>query len=124
MPLTVSFSGYADETASLCNWICPDHHYLESWNDFMPKAGHYTLAQPVISPLVRYAPMAGKPVALVAVPTAPTTASSESNWQRNMARMEVSRTVRGHVEQGRCMTVCYEPAGMSMPLPVSPSQVM
>jgi len=28
--LSVSFSGYADETASLCNWICPDHHYLES----------------------------------------------------------------------------------------------
>ncbi|MCB0764523.1 MAG: TAT-variant-translocated molybdopterin oxidoreductase, partial [Flavobacteriales bacterium] len=41
---SVSFSGYADETGSLCNWICPDHHYLESWNDFMPKPGHYTLA--------------------------------------------------------------------------------
>jgi molybdopterin-containing oxidoreductase family iron-sulfur binding subunit len=46
--LTVSFSGYADETASLCNWICPDHHYLESWNDLMPKVGHYALAQPAI----------------------------------------------------------------------------
>ncbi len=49
--LSVSFSGYADETASLCSWICPDHHYLESWNDFMPKAGHYALAQPAIRPL-------------------------------------------------------------------------
>ena len=46
--LTVSFNGYADETASLCNWICPDHHYLESWNDLMPKVGHYALAQPAI----------------------------------------------------------------------------
>jgi anaerobic selenocysteine-containing dehydrogenase len=47
----VSFSGYADETASLCNWICPDNHYLESWNDHLPKPGHYTLVQPTISPL-------------------------------------------------------------------------
>ena len=49
--LSVSFSRYADETASLCTWICPDHHYLESWNDFMPKPGHYALAQPTIQPL-------------------------------------------------------------------------
>jgi molybdopterin-containing oxidoreductase family iron-sulfur binding subunit len=49
--LTVSFSGYADETASLCGWICPDNHYLESWNDFMPKVGEYALAQPAIRPL-------------------------------------------------------------------------
>jgi len=47
----VSFSGYADETASLCNYICPDNHYLESWNDHLPKPGHYTLVQPTISPL-------------------------------------------------------------------------
>ena len=49
--LTVSFSGYADETASRCAWVCPDNHYLESWNDLMPKAGHYALAQPAIRPL-------------------------------------------------------------------------
>ena len=49
--LSVSFSGYADETASLCNWIAPDHHWLESWNDFMPKPGSYATAQPTIRPL-------------------------------------------------------------------------
>ena len=49
--LSVSCSGYADETASLCSWTCPDNHYLESWNDLMPKAGRYALAQPTISPL-------------------------------------------------------------------------
>lgn len=49
--LSVSFSGYADETASLCGWVCPDHHYLESWNDFNPKVGQFAVAQPVISPL-------------------------------------------------------------------------
>ncbi len=49
--LSVSFSGYIDETASLCTWIAPDNHWLESWNDHMPKVGHYTLAQPTINPL-------------------------------------------------------------------------
>lgn len=49
--VTVSFSGHADETASKCKYICPDNHYLESWNDFYPKTGHYALAQPVINKL-------------------------------------------------------------------------
>ncbi len=49
--LSVSFSGHADETASKCSSICPDNHWLESWNDFMPKPGHYALAQPTITPL-------------------------------------------------------------------------
>lgn len=48
---TISFSTHADETASKCKYICPDNHYLESWNDFYPKTGHYALAQPTISPL-------------------------------------------------------------------------
>jgi MoCo/4Fe-4S cofactor protein with predicted Tat translocation signal len=49
--LSVSFSQYDDETAANCQYICPDNHYLESWNDFNPKSGHYSLAQPVIRPL-------------------------------------------------------------------------
>lgn len=49
--LTVSLSKYADETAVKCQMIAPDHHALESWMDYMPKAGHYALAQPTIRPL-------------------------------------------------------------------------
>jgi molybdopterin-containing oxidoreductase family iron-sulfur binding subunit len=49
--LSVSFAMYDDETASACEYICPDSHYLESWNDYNPKKGHYSLAQPVIRPL-------------------------------------------------------------------------
>ncbi|MFN3875299.1 MAG: TAT-variant-translocated molybdopterin oxidoreductase, partial [Flavobacteriales bacterium] len=37
--LTVSCARYADETASLCQWVCPDHHYLEAWCDHNPKPG-------------------------------------------------------------------------------------
>ncbi|MCH7535408.1 MAG: TAT-variant-translocated molybdopterin oxidoreductase [Bacteroidetes bacterium] len=49
--LKISFSSTNDETAALCDYVCPDHHYLESWNDSNPKKGHYSLAQPTISPL-------------------------------------------------------------------------
>jgi MoCo/4Fe-4S cofactor protein with predicted Tat translocation signal len=40
-----------DETASLVQMVAPDHHYLESWNDFNPRRGEYSLSQPVISQL-------------------------------------------------------------------------
>ena len=49
--LRISFADRADETASMASYICPDHNYLESWNDFNPKKAHYSLAQPTITPL-------------------------------------------------------------------------
>ncbi|GGF18615.1 TAT-variant-translocated molybdopterin oxidoreductase [Echinicola rosea] len=49
--VSVATNGTMDETASLVQYIAPDHHYLESWNDFNPKAGEYSLSQPAISPL-------------------------------------------------------------------------
>ncbi|MEO6903187.1 MAG: TAT-variant-translocated molybdopterin oxidoreductase [Bacteroidia bacterium] len=51
VPLRISFADRVDETASFANYICPDHHYLESWNDFNPTKTQYSLAQPTISPL-------------------------------------------------------------------------
>ena len=47
--LSVSFAGTADETAMHCQYIAPDNHYLESWNDAEPKAGLFQLTQPTIS---------------------------------------------------------------------------
>ena len=32
--LKVSFADRVNETAKLCDYICPDNNYLESWNDF------------------------------------------------------------------------------------------
>jgi len=49
--LSVSFADRKDETAAKVNYICPDHHYLESWNDANPRKGEYGLAQPTIAPL-------------------------------------------------------------------------
>jgi MoCo/4Fe-4S cofactor protein with predicted Tat translocation signal len=51
--LKISFAGIMDETAALCDWVCPDHHYLESWNDHNPRKGSYSIQQPVINPLFK-----------------------------------------------------------------------
>jgi len=51
LKMYVSTSRYADESASVSTYIVPDHHQLEGWNDFMPKANHYAVAQPTIRPL-------------------------------------------------------------------------
>ncbi|MCX8081239.1 MAG: TAT-variant-translocated molybdopterin oxidoreductase [Bacteroidia bacterium] len=51
VPTKISFSRYMDETAQLCDFVCPDHHPLESWGDYQPKLGHLSLQQPTISPV-------------------------------------------------------------------------
>ncbi len=51
IPLTVAITDREDETATHCKYICPDHHYLESWNDAEPFAGIYSTCQPAIRPL-------------------------------------------------------------------------
>lgn len=53
IPLTLSTQYKNDETASVCNYVAPDHHYLESWNDAEPKRGHYSLTQPAIRPIFK-----------------------------------------------------------------------
>lgn len=49
--LTVSLNSQNDETARMCQYVCPDNHYLESWNDAEPVKGHFSLAQPLINPI-------------------------------------------------------------------------
>jgi len=49
--LKISTTDRMDETASVCDYVTPDHHYLESWNDAEPKAGHLSLCQPGITPI-------------------------------------------------------------------------
>ncbi|EMR03039.1 Formate dehydrogenase iron-sulfur subunit [Cesiribacter andamanensis AMV16] len=47
----ISTAQQLDETAVLCDFVAPDHNYLESWNDYEPKRGHFSLSQPVIRPI-------------------------------------------------------------------------
>jgi Fe-S-cluster-containing dehydrogenase component len=51
VPLIISTAERIDETASLAHFVCPDHHYLESWSDAEPVAGVVSLTQPTIHPL-------------------------------------------------------------------------
>jgi molybdopterin-containing oxidoreductase family iron-sulfur binding subunit len=51
VPLLVCLSPHLDETARLAHYVCPDHHYLESWGDAEPVSGVASLVQPAITPL-------------------------------------------------------------------------
>jgi len=46
--LSVSFSQSPNETDKYVQYICPSHHYLESWNDFEYQKGILGLGQPTI----------------------------------------------------------------------------
>ncbi len=46
---TVATNDRMDETSSLVKYNAPDHHYLESWNDFEPIKGVFSFSQPTIS---------------------------------------------------------------------------
>ncbi|MBL7730569.1 MAG: TAT-variant-translocated molybdopterin oxidoreductase [Chitinophagaceae bacterium] len=49
----ISFSEKMDETTKLCDFLIPNHHYLESWGDAEAKAGHVSFLQPTIFPLFK-----------------------------------------------------------------------
>ena len=51
VPLVVSCGEREDDFASLADYVCPDHHPLESWLDAEPVEGFITLSQPLLSPL-------------------------------------------------------------------------
>lgn len=54
--LTVSFNDRMDETTELCKYVLPAPHFLESWGDAEPKAGHVSMMQPTINPLFQTRP--------------------------------------------------------------------
>jgi Fe-S-cluster-containing dehydrogenase component len=52
VPLLVSFAARRDETAGLPRgFVCPESHYLESWNDAEPVDGVVSLYQPALERL-------------------------------------------------------------------------
>jgi len=53
VPLRVSFADRMDETAQKCNYVIPDHNFLESWGDAEPKPNYFSLMQPGIAPLFK-----------------------------------------------------------------------
>lgn len=51
--LSVSLATQQDETGETTSFVCPDHHFLESWNDAEIKPGNLSLAQPAIHPIFK-----------------------------------------------------------------------
>jgi molybdopterin-containing oxidoreductase family iron-sulfur binding subunit len=51
VPLVISLGPRLDETSRMAGFVCPDHHYLESWSDAEPVNGLVSLVQPAIAPL-------------------------------------------------------------------------
>ncbi len=51
VPLKVAFSEFLDETTAEANIILPMHDPLESWGDYSPRQGVYSLMQPVMRPI-------------------------------------------------------------------------
>ena len=51
VPFIASFSPFLDETTERAHLLLPDHHFLESWGDFVPRSGITALVQPVMTPV-------------------------------------------------------------------------
>ncbi len=49
--LSISTSGVPNETTMLCQYVAPNHHYLESWGDVEAVEGELSLLQPTITPI-------------------------------------------------------------------------
>jgi molybdopterin-containing oxidoreductase family iron-sulfur binding subunit len=48
VPLVVSLSSFADETAELAQWVLPSNAPIESWGDYEPETGIANLMQPAM----------------------------------------------------------------------------
>ncbi len=51
VPLKIDLAERNTETTALVDFVLPNHHFLEAWNDAMPTEGIYATAQPTIAPL-------------------------------------------------------------------------
>ncbi len=86
--LSVSFSDRKDETTAACHWVCPEPHYLESWNDAEPKTGVYSLAQPTISKLFDSRQVQESLLVWAGVETPNYYEFVKTNWQENFAGLQ------------------------------------
>jgi molybdopterin-containing oxidoreductase family iron-sulfur binding subunit len=51
--LSLSFAYAPDETSAACQFVAPNHYFLESWGDAEPKKGYFSLVQPAITPIFK-----------------------------------------------------------------------
>ena len=53
VPLRISLNSSLDETSSLTEFVCPQPHFLEAWDDAEPARGTLSINQPAIAPLFK-----------------------------------------------------------------------
>lgn len=51
VPVRVSFSSFPDDTSRNCNFILPQSHFLESWDDWQSRDGVLSIVQPAMRPV-------------------------------------------------------------------------
>ncbi|HET7460487.1 MAG TPA: 4Fe-4S dicluster domain-containing protein, partial [Longimicrobium sp.] len=51
VPVRVSFSPFPDDTARNCNFVLPQSHFLESWDDYQSRDGVLSVVQPGMRPV-------------------------------------------------------------------------
>ncbi|MBV9111074.1 MAG: 4Fe-4S dicluster domain-containing protein, partial [Gemmatimonadetes bacterium] len=51
VPVRVSFSSFPEDTARMANFVLPQSHFLESWDDYVPRPGVFDLVQPAMRPV-------------------------------------------------------------------------
>ena len=51
VPVRVSFSTFPDDTAKMATHLLPQSHFLERWEDYVPRPGVFELVQPAMKPV-------------------------------------------------------------------------
>jgi molybdopterin-containing oxidoreductase family iron-sulfur binding subunit len=121
----VSTSMYLDETAALCDLLLPQHHALERWDDLRPRAGVYSLMQPVMEPVFNTLPAGDvllRTAQKVGGPLAKFSASSyqahlQSRWQALAAErreMDFAAFWHGALQRGGLFVEPSAPAKASL----------
>ena len=88
VPVKISFADREDETASFCDYICPDHHYLESWGDSEPYKNVFSLQQPTIRPLFNTRQAAESMMKWAGVAQPDYYSYVRANWNASMYAMQ------------------------------------
>ena len=52
VPFVATFANRPDQTSEHAHLLLPDHHFLESWGDYTPRAGVLNLLQPAATPML------------------------------------------------------------------------
>lgn len=56
VPVRVCLNSSLDETSSLAEYVAPQSHFLEAWDDAEPARGTFSIKQPTIAPLFQTRP--------------------------------------------------------------------